>query len=77
MSAQLRSVWFWLSALALAILALIGVVMLIAFGWFGYSVLSQVDGVAMKEAPPTMVDMLPPPPPPPWRREASTPACPC
>jgi protein TonB len=43
----------------------IGVIMLIAFGWFGYSVLTDVDGVAMKEAPPTMVDMLPPPPPPP------------
>jgi TonB family protein len=39
--------------------------MLIAFGWFGYGVLTDVDGVAMKEAPPTMVDMLPPPPPPP------------
>lgn len=45
--------------------AAVGAIMLIAFGWFGYSVLTDVDGVAMKEAPPTMVDMLPPPPPPP------------
>jgi len=34
-------------------------------GYLLYGVLSNIDGVAVKSAPPTMVDMLPPPPPPP------------
>lgn len=42
-----------------------GVLVLLGAGWFLYSALTDIQGVAVKDAPPTVVDMLPPPPPPP------------
>lgn len=43
----------------------VGVIALLAVVWFLYRVFTDIEGVTVQEAPPTVVDMLPPPPPPP------------
>ena len=48
----------WLFIVLAAGLALV-------LAWFIYRAFSDVDGVAVRQEPPTVVDMLPPPPPPP------------
>lgn len=45
--------------------AVVGVVLLLALGWFLYGAFTDVAGVPIKQDPPTVIDMLPPPPPPP------------
>jgi periplasmic protein TonB len=47
------------------LLIAIGALLLLGLAWFVYSTWNSVPGVAVEEAPPTVVDMLPPPPPPP------------
>ena len=42
-----------------------GVLLLLAAAWYLYKTLTDVSGVAVHEASPTMINMLPPPPPPP------------
>jgi outer membrane biosynthesis protein TonB len=48
----------WLLIGGGALIALLG-------AWLLYRMLTDINGIAVKPAPPTVVDMLPPPPPPP------------
>lgn len=51
----------------------VAVAVVLALLWFAYRALSDVSGVEVKQAPPTVVDMLPPPPPPPPPEPAEKP----